>query len=60
MLQSGPNLLEIKAAKPGDERLTDVAESTLPAVRTDALKGVHAIDACPSIPTHAADTVVNI
>lgn len=42
------------------EELTEVAESTLPAVRTEALKGVHAIDASPSIPTGVVDAVVNI
>lgn len=40
--------------------LTEVTESTLPAVGTDALKGVHAIDAGASTPTGAADAVVNI
>lgn len=44
----------------GGGELTVVAESTLPAVRTDALKGVHPIDAGPSICTGAADAVVNI
>lgn len=44
----------------GAEGLTEVAESTLPAVRTEALEGVHSIDAGPSVSTGVADAVVDI
>lgn len=37
-----------------------MAEAALPAFGTDALKGVHAVDAGPSVPTGATDAVVNI
>ncbi len=42
------------------EELTEVAESTLPAVRTEALKGVHAIDAGASIFTGVVNAVVDV
>lgn len=38
----------------------EVTESTLPAVRTQALKGVHSVDAGPTILTRVADAVVDI
>ena len=44
----------------GADRLTEVAESTLPAVRTEALEGVHTIDAGPSVSTRVVDAVVYI
>lgn len=44
----------------GGEGLTEVTESTLPAIRTEALKGVHSVNAGPSVSTGVADAVVNI
>lgn len=42
------------------EELTEVAQSTLPAVWTDALKGVQSVDAGPSVSTGVADAVINV
>lgn len=44
----------------GVEELTEIAERTLPAVRAEALKGVHAVDAGAAVPAGAADAVINI
>jgi len=42
------------------EELTEVAELTLPAIRTEALKGVHPVNAGPSVSAGVADAVINI
>lgn len=42
------------------EGLTEVAQLTLPAIGTEALKGVHSINAGASVPTAVVDAVVNI
>lgn len=44
----------------GAEKLTEVAEPTLPAFGTDALKGGDAVDAGASVSTGPAGAVVNI
>lgn len=49
-----------EAAKRGGRKLTEVAELPLPAVGTDALKPVHAVDAGASVSTRAAGAVVDV
>lgn len=50
----------LKGGGGGRDELTVAAQSTLPAVRTEALEGVHAIDTGPPVSTGVTDTVVYI
>lgn len=43
-----------------EQELTDVAQSALPAVGTDALVGVESVDAGPSVATGVAGAVVDV
>lgn len=60
----GPRVSEEAAPLPGGEdeeqELTDVAQSALPTVGTEALVGVESVDAGPSVATGVAGTVIDV
>lgn len=44
----------------GEQELTDVAQSALPAVGTEALVGVESVDAGPSVAAGVAGTIIDV
>lgn len=59
-ISSGQQYLGLKVSEGDHDKLTGVAQSTLPAIRTEALVGVESVNAGPSIATGVAGAVIDI